>query len=292
MANLKEIRIRIDSIHSTKQITSAMKLVAASKLRRAQNAIIKLRPYANKLRSIMQNVSQGVEENEEIMLYTEARKINKVLLIPIASNKGLCGAFNGNVIKTVIKLVENEYKEYYNSKNLEIISIGKKVGELLKSKKIIVTESHEELLNNISYEKVSELSDRVIEEYKKGSYDKVVIIYNRFKNAATQILEIEQLLPITSSEEQNSTDEIDYIYEPDKTSLLKGLIPQTLRIQIFKAVLDSFASEQGARMTAMHKATDNAEELIKDLKLHYNKVRQATITNEIIEIVGGAEALK
>jgi len=292
MANLKEIRIRIDSIHSTKQITSAMKLVAASKLRRAQNAIIKLRPYANKLRSIMQNVSQGVEENEEIMLYTEARKIEKVLLIPIASNKGLCGAFNGNVIKTVIKLVENEYKEYYNSKNLEIISIGKKVGELLKSKKIIVTESHEELLNNISYEKVSELSDRVIEEYKKGSYDKVVIIYNRFKNAATQILEIEQLLPITSSEEQNSTDEIDYIYEPDKTSLLKGLIPQTLRIQIFKAVLDSFASEQGARMTAMHKATDNAEELIKDLKLHYNKVRQATITNEIIEIVGGAEALK
>ncbi len=292
MANLKEIRIRIDSIHSTKQITSAMKLVAASKLRRAQNAIIKLRPYANKLRSIMQNVSQGVEENEEIMLYTEARKIEKVLLIPIASNKGLCGAFNGNVIKTVIKLVENEYKEYYNSKNLEIISIGKKVGELLKSKKIIVIESHEELLNNISYEKVSELSDRVIEEYKKGSYDKVVIIYNRFKNAATQILEIEQLLPITSSEEQNSTEEIDYIYEPNKTSLLKGLIPQTLRIQIFKAVLDSFASEQGARMTAMHKATDNAEELIKDLKLHYNKVRQATITNEIIEIVGGAEALK
>ncbi len=292
MANLKEIRIRIDSVHSTKQITSAMKLVAASKLRRAQNAIIKLRPYANKLRSIMQNVSQGVEENEEIMLYTEARKIEKVLLIPIASNKGLCGAFNGNVIKTVIKLVENEYKEYYNSKNLDIISIGKRVGEILKSKKIIVTESHEELLNNISYEKVSELSDRVIEEYKKGSYDKVVIIYNRFKNAATQILEIEQLLPITSSEEQNSTEEIDYIYEPDKTSLLKGLIPQTLRIQIFKAVLDSFASEQGARMTAMHKATDNAEDLIKDLKLHYNKVRQATITNEIIEIVGGAEALK
>jgi F-type H+-transporting ATPase subunit gamma len=292
MANLKEIRIRIDSVHSTKQITSAMKLVAASKLRRAQNAIIKLRPYANKLRSIMQNVSQGVEENEEIMLFTEARKVEKVLLIPIASNKGLCGAFNGNVIKTVLRLVENDYKEYYNSKNVDIISIGKKVGELLKSKKIIVTESHEELLNNISYEKISELSDKVIEEYKKGNYDKVVIIYNRFKNAATQILEIEQLLPITSSEEQNSADEINYIYEPDKTSLLKGLIPQTLRIQIFKAVLDSFASEQGARMTAMHKATDNAEELIKELKLHYNKVRQATITNEIIEIVGGAEALK
>jgi len=292
MANLKEIRIRIDSVHSTKQITSAMKLVAASKLRRAQDAIVKLRPYANKLRSIMQNVSQGVEENEEIMLYTEVRKIEKVLLIPIASNKGLCGAFNGNVIKTVINLVENDYKEYYNSKNLDIISIGKKVGELLKSKKIIVTESHEELLNNISYENVSELSERIIENYKKGEYDKVLIIYNKFKNAATQILEIEQLLPITSSEEDVSIEEMDYIYEPDKTSILKGLIPQTLRIQLFKAVLDSYASEQGARMTAMHKATDNAEELIKDLRLHYNKARQATITNEIIEIVGGAEALK
>jgi F-type H+-transporting ATPase subunit gamma len=291
MANLKEIRNRIDSVNSTKQITSAMKLVAAAKLRKAQDAIVKLRPYARKLREFMQKLSTEFTDNEKLALYTEERKEEKILIVVIASNKGLCGGFNNNVLKAVLDLLETKYKEQYAAKNVEIISIGKKIRDLLRIKKVDVQTSHDELLDNINFESVTELSNVLIDKFLKKEYDKILLIYNRFKNAATQELEIEQYLPLVPENTDEEQAEKDYIFEPNKQELLQDLVPLTLRTQFFKAVLDSNASEQGARMTAMHKATDNAEELVKDLKLHYNKVRQATITNEIIEIVGGAEAL-
>ena len=291
MANLKEIRNRIDSVNSTKQITSAMKLVAAAKLRKAQDAIVKLRPYARKLREFMQKLSTEFTDNEKLALYTEERKEEKILIVVIASNKGLCGGFNNNVLKAVLELLETKYKEQYAAKNVEIISIGKKIRDLLRIKKVQVQTSHDELLDNINFESVTELSNVLIDKFLKKEYDKILLIYNRFKNAATQELEIEQFLPLVPENTDEEQAEKDYIFEPNKQELLQDLVPLTLRTQFFKAVLDSNASEQGARMTAMHKATDNAEELVKDLKLHYNKVRQATITNEIIEIVGGAEAL-
>lgn len=291
MANLKEIRNRIDSVNSTKQITSAMKLVAAAKLRKAQDAIVKLRPYARKLREFMQKLSTEFTDNEKLALYTEERKEEKILMVAIASNKGLCGGFNNNVLKAVLELLETKYKEQYATKNVEIISIGKIIRDLLRIKKVQVQTSHDELLDNINFESVTELSNVLIDKFLKKEYDKILLIYNRFKNAATQELEIEQFLPLVPENTDEEQAEKDYIFEPNKQELLQDLVPLTLRTQFFKAVLDSNASEQGARMTAMHKATDNAEELVKDLKLHYNKVRQATITNEIIEIVGGAEAL-
>jgi len=291
MANLKEIRNRIDSVNSTKQITSAMKLVAAAKLRKAQDAIVKLRPYARKLREFMQKLSTEFTDNEKLALYTEERKEEKILMVAIASNKGLCGGFNNNVLKAVLELLETKYKEQYAANNVEIISIGQKIRDLLRIKKVQVQTSHDELLDNINFESVTELSNVLIDKFLKKEYDKILLIYNRFKNAATQELEIEQFLPLVPENTDEEQAEKDYIFEPNKQELLQDLVPLTLRTQFFKAVLDSNASEQGARMTAMHKATDNAEELVKDLKLHYNKVRQATITNEIIEIVGGAEAL-
>jgi F-type H+-transporting ATPase subunit gamma len=291
MANLKEIRNRIDSINSTKQITSAMKLVAAAKLRKAQDAIVKLRPYARKLREFMQKLSTEFTDNEKLALYKEERKEEKILIVAIASNKGLCGGFNNNVLKAVLELLETKYKEQYAANNVEIISIGKKIRDLLRIKKVQVQTSHDELLDNINFESVTELSNVLIDKFLKKEYDKILLIYNRFKNAATQELEIEQFLPLVPEESEEEQAEKDYIFEPNKQELLQNLVPLTLRTQFFKAILDSNASEQGARMTAMHKATDNAEELVKDLKLYYNKVRQATITNEIIEIVGGAEAL-
>ncbi len=291
MANLKEIRNRIDSVNSTKQITSAMKLVAAAKLRKAQDAIVKLRPYARKLREFMQKLSTEFTDNEKLALYTEEREKKKILIVAIASNKGLCGGFNNNVLKAILDLLETDYKEQYEEDNVEIITIGKKIKDLLRIKKVEVNTAQDELLDNINFESVTELSDALIEKFLKKEYDKILLVYNRFKNAATQELEVEQFLPLVPEESEEEQAEKDYIFEPNKQELLQDLVPLTLRTQFFKAILDSNASEQGARMTAMHKATDNAEELVKDLKLYYNKVRQATITNEIIEIVGGAEAL-
>jgi F-type H+-transporting ATPase subunit gamma len=239
----------------------------------------------------MQKLSTEFTDNEKLALYTEERKEEKILMVAIASNKGLCGGFNNNVLKAVLELLETKYKEQYAAKNVEIISIGKKIRDLLRIKKVQVQTSHDELLDNINFESVTELSNVLIDKFLKKEYDKILLIYNRFKNAATQELEIEQYLPLVPENTDEEQAEKDYIFEPNKQELLQDLVPLTLRTQFFKAVLDSNASEQGARMTAMHKATDNAEELVKDLKLHYNKVRQATITNEIIEIVGGAEAL-
>ena len=289
MANLKEIRTRITSVNSTKKITSAMKMVAAAKLRKAQNAITQMRPYAEKLHEILEHVISSAE-NLEDNVYTQMRSAEKVLIIIIASNKGLCGAFNSNAVKKAAELIENEYSELNKQGKVDIYSVGKTINDLLRTKHIEVTESHSDIYNNLNFKTVSELAEKAMSLFEQKQYDKVHIVYNKFKNAAVQIPQTEQFLPIQLNESEE-TFEGDYIYEPDKDQIVEQLIPYALKIQLYKAVLDSYAAEHGARMTAMHKATDNATELLKELRLTYNKARQAAITNEILEIVGGAEAL-
>jgi F-type H+-transporting ATPase subunit gamma len=288
MATAKEIKQRINSIKTTMQITSAMKLVSAAKLRKAQNAILQIRPYAGKLQEVLQNVSAGLTNPEENP-YSVQREIQKVLIITISSNKGLCGAFNNNVAKKTIELITNEYKDY----QVDIISIGRKVADILKHKGFasLIKEDYNQLLakKSISYDDVAEIAQIIMDYYAQGKYDLVEIVYNKFKNAAVQILTKEQFLPIKIEKEETNTD---YIFEPDKAYIVNHIIPKALKIQFHKCVLDSLASEHGARMTAMHKATDNAKELIKDYTLQYNKARQASITNQILEISSGAEALK
>ena len=284
MANLKEIRIRITSVSSTMQITSAMKMVSAAKLKKAQDAITAMRPYSNKLSELMQGLS-GATSSEEKSL-TSKREIKKVLILAISSNRGLCGAFNANIAKEV-----NVVKSREEFKNAEInfVSIGKKINDLLgKTEKVIQNDS--DVFEDLSYERVSQIANKVMDLYIAQEYDHVEIIYNSFKNAATQILKSEQFLPIPLNEKKGAENS-DYIFEPSQELIVSTLIPKSLKIQLFKAIRDSFASEHGARMTAMHKATDNASELRDELKLTYNKARQASITNEILEIVGGAEAL-
>ncbi len=294
MANLKEVRIRIDSVKSTMQITSAMKMVSASKLRKAQNAIVNLRPYATKLTEIMQNISSGMEESSE-STYTEVRNIEKVLIIAVASNRGLCGPFNANIAKMLITRINNTYATEYRTGNVEILTIGKKVFDFLKSRKISVNYRKDELLDNLSFEEILPIAEGLMKDFSQKKYDKIEIIYNQFRNAAVQILTTEQFLPIAPPKPKKDAKPVkikaDFIFEPSKEEIVQELIPKSLKIQLYKAVLDSVASEHGARMTAMHKATDNAEDLLKNLKLSYNKARQAAITNEILEIVSGAEAL-
>ena len=289
MANLKEIRTRITSVNSTRKITSAMKMVAAAKLRKAQSAIIQMRPYAEKLQDIMDHVMSSAESLED-NVYAEKRNADKVLLIVIVSNKGLCGAFNANVIKQGAELIQDEYSEQYAAGNVDIYTIGKKANDLLHTRKISVKGSFEEIYNDLNFKKVSELAQKIMDQFTEKEYDQIQIIYNQFKNVAVQKLTVEQYLPIAIKNNEDEAHD-DYIYEPNKEQITEQLIPYALKIQLYKAILDSNASEQGARMTAMHKATDNATELLKDLKLTYNKARQASITNEILEIVGGAEAL-
>lgn len=295
MANLKEIRTRVASVQSTKQITSAMKMVSAAKLRKAQDAIIQMRPYARKLQEILINLTESLEEGQD-NVYGTTREVKRVLLIIISSNKGLCGAFNSNVAKKTMQLIENEYSNLKDDDQIEIIAIGKKAVDLLKSKNYTVNETQHDILDDLSYELVRPLAKRIMKSYVAGFYDEVKIIYNQFRNAGVQDLVVEQYLPVVNVDEEDDPQEeknkIHYILEPSRELIVKQLIPKSLRIQLFKAFLDSVASEHGARMTAMHKATDNAEELIKDLQLDYNKARQASITTEILEIVGGAEALK
>jgi F-type H+-transporting ATPase subunit gamma len=296
MANLKEIRTRLASVQSTKQITSAMKMVSAAKLRKAQDAIIQMRPYARKLQEILVNLTGSLEEGQD-NVYGTSREVKHVLLIIISSNKGLCGAFNANVAKKTMQLIENEYYNLKGDDSIEIIAIGKKAVDLLQSKNYTVNESHHDILEDLSYEMVVPLAKRIMKSYVAGIYDEVKIVYNQFRNAAIQNLVVEQYLPVVSTEEEEEdtiqeTNSLHYILEPSRELIVKQLIPKSLRIQLFKAFLDSVASEHGARMTAMHKATDNATDLIKDLQLDYNKARQASITTEILEIVGGAEALK
>lgn len=284
MANLKEIRIRIGSVSSTMQITSAMKMVSAAKLKKAQDAINAMRPYSNKLSELMQSFSgSGGSGNKS---FNEKRKLNNVLIVSISSNRGLCGAFNSNIVKESLLLKSSE--KFKNSK-IDFITIGKKVNDTL-SKTENVIENHSDVFDNLNYESVSKIAETLINCFVDKKYDHIEIVYNSFKNAATQIIKSEQFLPIPISENTGS-ENLDYIFEPSLESIANTLIPKSLKIQLFKALRDSLASEHGARMTAMHKATDNASELRDELKLTYNKARQASITNEILEIVGGAEAL-
>ncbi len=295
MSGLKEVRIRIASVKSTRQITSAMKMVAAAKLRKAQNAIVTLRPYAAKLNEIMQNLSSSLENNSGEGKYAEDRGEHKVLIVAITSNRGLCGGFNINVVKRVIALINEEYSEQYKKGNVKILSIGKKGDDLLKSKGYNTEKNISEIFEHLTFENTVPIAEDLMESFAKMEYDKIVMVYNRFKNAAVQILQTEQFLPVAAPEqEQDTATEIkpNYIFEPGKKEILEVLVPKAVKLKLFKALLDSFAAEHGARMTAMHKATDNATELLKELNLSYNKARQAAITKEILEIVSGAEALK
>ena len=294
MPNLKEVRTRITSVKSTQQITSAMKLVAASKLKRAQNAILQMRPYAAKLKEILQNLSASLDAGDESSVYSAQREPNKVLVIAITSNRGLCGAFNANVIKAVNRTMNETYAKQHAAGNVSLMTIGKKVNDHFRRRKANILEDHQHIFDDLTFENVSVIADRVMKMFVDKKYDRVVIIYNQFKNAATQKLTIEQFLPVEPVEMEAgvSQSKVDYIFEPNKEEIVLDLIPKSLKIQFYKALLDSFASEHGARMTAMHQATDNAQELLRDLSLAYNKARQAAITKEILEIVSGAEALK
>ena len=293
MANLKEVRTRIESVKSTQQITSAMKMVAASKLRKAQNAIIKLRPYASKLHEILQNLSKSIEDSKE-NAFSEVREADKILLIIIASNRGLCGAFNTNIIKAANNLMATKYSKQFKSGKLEIFCIGKKISDYYSKEDYKIAEISNKIFDDLSFENVAPIAENLMKDFSVKKYDRIEIIYNQFKNAAVQRLITEQYLPIVSDEQSDSQQQevnANYIFEPSKEEILKELIPKSLKIQLYKAILDSYASEQGARMTAMHQATENAKEILKDLKLSYNKARQAAITNEILEIVSGANAL-
>ena len=285
MANLKEIRNRITSVGSTMQITSAMKMVSAAKLKRAQDAILQMRPYANKLTELLVNLSSSLDSSEGGD-FSVNREIKNVLLIPITSNRGLCGGFNANIIKQTISLINDDY----NDKTVSVLSIGKKSSEYFRNNNYNVISSHDDIFSDLTYDSVAKIAEDIMQSYLGLKYDKVILVYNQFKNAATQNVMSENYLPVESPEEEGAVIG-DYIFEPEKKEIIEQLIPKSLKTQLFKAVLDSHASEHGARMTAMHKATDNASELKKDLTLSYNKARQAAITAEILEIVGGAEAL-
>jgi F-type H+-transporting ATPase subunit gamma len=284
MANLKEIRNRITSVSSTMQITSAMKMVSAAKLKKAQDAITAMRPYAEKLTELLQNLSATLE-GEVGGDFTTQREVKKVLLVAITSNRGLCGAFNTNIIKEA-----KSRSEFYAGKQVDIFPIGKKGNDVL-AKTHKVHGHHNAIFDHLTFDNVAGIADNLIEKFLSGEYDKIELIYNQFKNAATQIVQVEQFLPLAPIKSDKPVTAGDYIFEPSKEEIVLTLIPKSLKTQLYKGIRDSFASEHGARMTAMHKATDNATELRNQLKLTYNKARQASITNEILEIVGGAEAL-
>ncbi|ADY53051.1 ATP synthase F1 subcomplex gamma subunit [Pseudopedobacter saltans DSM 12145] len=291
MANLKEVRVRIASVSSTQQITKAMKMVSAAKLKRATNAIIQLRPYANKLQEILKNLSASLEDG--VSAYTQEREVKNVLLVVITSNRGLAGAFNTNVLKTANNLIAEEYDSYRQSGNLHIIAIGKKAQDYYERRDYNVIGNNNDLFSALNFENVSAITEAIMKGFVDGKYDKVEVIYNQFRNAAVQLLTVEQLLPVPKAEkvEEENTSNVDYILEPSKEEIVENLIPKNIKLQLYKAVLDSHASEHGARMTAMDKATDNAGELLKALKLSYNQARQAAITTELSEIVSGAAAL-
>ena len=286
MANLKEIRNRIGSVSSTMQITSAMKMVSAAKLKKAQDSIIAMRPYSIKLTELIQSLTSSNSLDADNILSTK-REVKKILIVVITSNRGLCGAFNSNIIKEVQFLIENKFKV----SKVSLITIGKKATEFFVKKNSVFS-SHDELYDDLNYDNVSNIAQKIIDSFVEGSFDKVMLVYNQFKNAATQIIKSEGFLPLENETSDQNSEVNNYIYEPSEELVLNELIPKSLKIQLLKAIKDSVASEHGARMTAMHKATDNATELRDQLKLSYNKARQAAITNEILEIVGGAEALK
>jgi F-type H+-transporting ATPase subunit gamma len=293
MANLKLIRIRITSVKSTRQITSAMKMVSAAKLRKAQDKIVRLRPYANKLYEILVGLTQSLSDSETDNIYGRESLPEKVLIVVITSNRGLCGAFNTNVIKETKRLISEKYYEQYKNGNLWLLTIGKKGFDYFRKQKINMLHEQNNLLYDLSYENVAQVVEQVMKRFTSGEFDRVELIYNQFRNAAVQNLTNELFLPVKSVPAGKvKAVPVDYIYEPGREDIVKELIPKSLKIQFYKAVLDSFVAEHGARMTAMHKATDNATSMIRDLTLQYNKARQAAITNQILEVVSGAEALK
>ena len=290
MANLKEVRNRIASVSSTQQITKAMKMVSAAKLKRATNAIVQLRPYANKMKEMLGNLSASLEESNSP--YIQEREPVRVLIITVSSNRGLAGAFNMNVIKTTNNLIAEKYPEQYRKGNVQIVAIGKKAHDFYEKRKYNVIGNNHELYTNLTFANASKIIESVMEGFANGDYDRVELVYNQFKNAAVQILTSEQLLPVPRSiNNVDASKQIDYIFEPAQEDIVEKLIPKSIKIQVYKAILDSHASEHGARMTAMDKATENAGDLLKALKLSYNQARQAAITTELTEIVSGAAAL-
>ncbi len=283
MANLKEIRNRINSVSSTMQITSAMKMVSAAKLKKAQDAIVAMRPYSEKLTELIQSLSATLDADLG-GAYTQQREVKKVLIVAITSNRGLCGAFNSNVVKQVKNLLDT-----YQNKQVTLYTIGKKGNDVLR-KFAEVSHNNNAIYDHLTYDNNAGIAQEIMDAFAKGEFDKVELVYNQFKNAATQIVQTEQFLPLVASKNAKIAN-ADYIFEPSKSEIVLDLLPKALKMQLYKALRDSFASEHGARMTAMHKATDNATEMRDQLKLTYNKARQASITGEILEIVGGAEAL-
>jgi F-type H+-transporting ATPase subunit gamma len=293
MPSLKEVKSRINTTISTQQITKAMKMVSAAKLRRAQDRITQMRPFAQKLNAILKNLSAAQTGSDNDNWYSDEREENKILIVGISSDRGLCGSFNSNVFKAINRIIEESYSAQFKKGNVTILSIGKKTGDYFGKRKCNMVADYTLLFSALSYENVSKAADFIMESFKAGKFDKVVVVYNEFKNVATQILRVEQMLPILPPQNNiNDTNQVDYIYQPNQEEILNGLIPKSLTVQLYKAILDSNAAEHGARMTAMDKATDNAGELLKQLRLTYNRTRQAAITKEILEIVGGAEALK
>jgi F-type H+-transporting ATPase subunit gamma len=293
MPNLKAIRIRISSVKSTKQITSAMKMVSAAKLRKAQDKIVRLRPYVNKLKEILTQLTQSLAEREIENVYGRITSPEKILIVLITSNRGLCGAFNSNIIKEARKIVTEKYPDQFNKGNVVFLTIGRKGYDYFKKQKVKMLPEQNALLNDLTFDNVAVVAGEIMKSFVNGDYDRVEIVYNHFKNAAVQIITEEQFLPIESiAPGKDQPASVDYIYEPSEEEIVTDLIPKSLKIQFYKAVLDSFVAEHGARMTAMHKATDNATEMIRNLTLQYNKARQAAITNQILEVVSGAEALK
>lgn len=291
MANLKEVRLRIASVNSTQQITKAMKMVSAAKLKRATDAIVQMRPYANKLKDILSNLTASLESNDSP--YTVQRELKNVLVVVVTSNRGLAGAFNANAIKAANTLINEKYAELKKSGNVHIVAIGKKAQDFYTKNKYNVIGNNNELFNNLSFNSSTVIAEEIMDGFTSGKWDRVEVVYNQFKNAAVQILTTEQLLPLQASAPTStaSKSNIDYLLEPSQEEIVNGLIPTSIKIQLYKALLDSHASEHGARMTAMDKATDNAGELLRALRLSYNQARQAAITNEILEIVSGANAL-
>jgi len=294
MANLKAIRVRLSSVKSTRQITSAMKMVAAAKLRKAQDAIVQLRPYADKLNEILIGLNTALRDTETENLFAERKNSHgRVLLVVITSNKGLCGGFNANVIRDTRRLIQEKYNEEFRRGDLWFMPVGKKGFDVLKKMKCNILEEHNDLYSGLTFEKTKQIADKLMNLYLTKEYDRIEFIYNQFRNAAVQQLTEAVFLPVSTAPDVKTGSVLtDYIYEPDQVGIVSELIPKTLRIQFYRALLDSFAAEHGARMTAMHQATDNATELIKDLTLQYNNARQAAITNQLLEVVSGAEALK
>ncbi|MEP2669992.1 MAG: ATP synthase F1 subunit gamma [Cyclobacteriaceae bacterium] len=290
MASLKEVKNRITSIISTQQITKAMKMVAAAKLRKSQERIIQMRPFSEKLSEVLRSVSGAGEEGQS--WYNAEREEKNILVVVVSADRGLCGSFNSTVFKAAIKLIKDKYARQQEQGRLTILTIGKKGQEYFKKRGYKVEETYTTLFQDLTFENVSEAAEFMMSSFKNGTYDKIDIVYNEFKNVATQILRVEPYLPIIASATETNAADVDYIYQPDREEIVTGLIPKSLRVQLFKAVLDSNAAFNGAQMTAMDKATENAGELLKELKLAYNRTRQAAITKEILEIVGGAEALK